>query len=96
VYSLEVEAVVSEHPDVAEAAVIGLPDERWSERVHAAVVARPGATVTAAGIIEFARARSRSLTQLENRPLAGLRVLDLTLGDAALIARILADLVRTC
>ena len=56
-YSLEVEAVVSEHPDVAEAAVIGLPDERWGERVHAAVVARPGATVTAAGIIEFARER---------------------------------------
>ena len=57
VYSLEVEAVLSEHPGVAEAAVIGLPDERWGERVHAAVVARAGATVTAAGIIEFARER---------------------------------------
>lgn len=38
----EVEAVLYEHPDVIEAAVVGLPDETWGERVVAAVVLRPG------------------------------------------------------
>ncbi|HXM86590.1 MAG TPA: acyl-CoA synthetase, partial [Solirubrobacteraceae bacterium] len=38
----EVEAVLDAHPDVLEAAVIGLPDERWGESVTAIVVARDG------------------------------------------------------
>ncbi len=38
----EVEAVLDAHPDVLEAAVIGLPDERWGESVTAIVVAREG------------------------------------------------------
>ncbi|HUB72601.1 MAG TPA: o-succinylbenzoate--CoA ligase [Solirubrobacteraceae bacterium] len=38
----EVEAVLEAHPDVLEAAVVGLPDERWGEAVSAIVVARPG------------------------------------------------------
>jgi len=38
----EVEAVLYEHPDVVEAAVVGVPDETWGERVVAAVVLRPG------------------------------------------------------
>ncbi len=38
----EVEAVLYEHPDVIEAAVVGVPDETWGERVIAAVVLRPG------------------------------------------------------
>jgi len=38
----EVEAVLYEHPDVIEAAVVGVPDETWGERVVAAVVLRPG------------------------------------------------------
>lgn len=35
------------HPGVLEAAVVGVPDERWGERPLAAIVRRPGSTVTA-------------------------------------------------
>lgn len=42
VYSQEVENVLYAHPAVAECAVFGIPDERWGERVHAAVRLRPG------------------------------------------------------
>ena len=41
-YPREVEDVLYAHPAVLEAAVIGLPDPRWGERVHAVVVLRPG------------------------------------------------------
>lgn len=40
----EVEAVLYDHPDVVEAAVIGVPDDTWGERVVAAVVLRSGGT----------------------------------------------------
>jgi fatty-acyl-CoA synthase len=43
--SSEVERVLYEHADIEEAAVVGLPDERWGERVVAVVVLRPGATL---------------------------------------------------
>jgi long-chain acyl-CoA synthetase len=46
VYSVEVEDVLNRHPAVLEAAVFGIPDERWGEAVHAVVVARPGADPT--------------------------------------------------
>ena len=46
VYSVEVESVVSQHPSVSQCAVIGLPDARYGERVHAVVVLRAGATLT--------------------------------------------------
>ncbi|SEL79582.1 acyl-CoA synthetase [Streptacidiphilus jiangxiensis] len=44
VYSAEVENALALHPAVAACAVVGLPDARWGERVHAVVVLRPGAT----------------------------------------------------
>ncbi|MFF2087251.1 long-chain-fatty-acid--CoA ligase [Nocardia sp. NPDC058176] len=46
VYSAEVENVLAAHPAVAACAVIGVPDSRWGERVHAVLVAQPGAAVT--------------------------------------------------
>jgi long-chain acyl-CoA synthetase len=46
VYCSEVEAAIYEHPAVAEAAVFGTPDERLGEEVAAAVVLRPGASLT--------------------------------------------------
>ena len=48
VYSTEVEEALYRHPDVLEAAVFGVPDERWGEAVHAVVVPRgPGITADA-------------------------------------------------
>jgi acyl-CoA synthetase (AMP-forming)/AMP-acid ligase II len=40
--SLEIEDILSQHPGVSEAAVIGVPDERWGERPVALIVAKPG------------------------------------------------------
>jgi long-chain acyl-CoA synthetase len=57
VYPAEVESAVYGHPDVAEVAVIGVPDEKWGEAVKAIVVPKPGATPDPASIIAFARQR---------------------------------------
>jgi len=57
VYSIEVEAALSEHPDVLEAAVFGIPDARWGEAVHATVTPRPGAVLDAEALVEHARRR---------------------------------------
>ena len=57
VYPVEVEEALAQHPDVAEVAVIGVPDERWGETVKALVVARRGAAPTADELIAFARER---------------------------------------
>jgi long-chain acyl-CoA synthetase len=57
VYPAEVENALSEHPAVADVAVIGVPDDRWGETVKAVVVPRPGAVARAEEIIAFARAR---------------------------------------
>ena len=46
VYSVEVEDALYRHPAVAEAAVFGVPDERWGEAVHAVVVPHPGADLS--------------------------------------------------
>jgi acyl-CoA synthetase (AMP-forming)/AMP-acid ligase II len=46
VYPEEVESALKSHPAVFDAVVVGLPDERWGERVTAVVQARPGATPT--------------------------------------------------
>jgi acyl-CoA synthetase (AMP-forming)/AMP-acid ligase II len=53
IYPAEVEAVLHAHPDVLDAAVIGVPDEQWGESVKAVVQLRPGATTTAAELIAF-------------------------------------------
>ncbi len=55
VYPAEIESVLCAHPAVLEAAVIGVPDERWGELVRAIVVKRPGLEVTPRELIAFAR-----------------------------------------
>ena len=57
VHGREVEEVVCAHPHVAQAAVIGVPDERWGERVHAVVVAAPGAAIDADAVLVFCAGR---------------------------------------
>jgi acyl-CoA synthetase (AMP-forming)/AMP-acid ligase II len=56
VSSLRVEAVLAQHPDVAKAAVIGLPHPRWSEAVTAVVVLRDGAEASEEDLIKHCRA----------------------------------------
>jgi long-chain acyl-CoA synthetase len=55
VYSVEVENAIAGHPDVAQVAVIGIPDEKWGEAVHAIVVPKPGTHPTEADIIAHTR-----------------------------------------
>jgi acyl-CoA synthetase (AMP-forming)/AMP-acid ligase II len=57
VYAREVEDALAGHPSVLESAVIGIPDPRWGEAVHAVVVLRPGHGPDAAGLIAQCRAR---------------------------------------
>jgi fatty-acyl-CoA synthase len=57
VYPAEIEAVLHEHPAVADAAVIGMPDERWGEVGLAAVVPRPGRSADETELLAFCRAR---------------------------------------
>jgi acyl-CoA synthetase (AMP-forming)/AMP-acid ligase II len=55
VYPSEVEAVIGSHPAISDVAVIGLPDDKWGERVTAAVVRRDGAGVDEAVLTEWCR-----------------------------------------
>ena len=57
IYPAEIENVLAECPDVLEAAVIGMPDERWGEVVVAAVVKKPDSTLDAAGIVHLLAGR---------------------------------------
>lgn len=53
----EVEACLSGHPDVLRVAVVGVPDDRTGEALHAFVVPRPGCQVTPGELLRFARER---------------------------------------
>ena len=56
VYPREVEEVLLAHPQIVEAAVVGIPDPDWGESVHAVVATRPEATMTVADVTELCRA----------------------------------------
>lgn len=53
VYPAEVEAALHAHPDVADVAVVGMPDAEWGERVHAVVQPKPGRDIDVVALDEF-------------------------------------------
>jgi long-chain acyl-CoA synthetase len=57
VYSTEVENVIYQHPAAREAAVIGVPDDKWGEAVKAIVTLKDGASLTESELIEFCASR---------------------------------------
>jgi acyl-CoA synthetase (AMP-forming)/AMP-acid ligase II len=77
VYSAEVENAIARHPAVAACAVIGLPDERWGERVHAVIVLKSGQRVSPEDIRAHAKELiagykcPRSVDFLDALPLSG-------------------------
>jgi acyl-CoA synthetase (AMP-forming)/AMP-acid ligase II len=56
VYSKEVEEVLSRHPKISEAVIIGVPDEKWGETIKAVVVVKEGQSLSESEVIDFCRA----------------------------------------
>jgi acyl-CoA synthetase (AMP-forming)/AMP-acid ligase II len=77
VYSVEVENALAQHSAVAACAVIGIPNAKWGEAVHAVIVPKPGQVVTADALIEHCRALiagykcPRSVAFQDSLPLSG-------------------------
>jgi fatty-acyl-CoA synthase len=57
VYPSDVEAAISGHPSVHDVAVVGLPDDKWGERVHAVIVLREGASQDEPSLHEWCKTR---------------------------------------
>jgi acyl-CoA synthetase (AMP-forming)/AMP-acid ligase II len=57
IYPAEVEAVLAEHPAVADVAVLGRPDQTWGEAVHAVIIPAAGATPSETEISDWCRDR---------------------------------------
>jgi acyl-CoA synthetase (AMP-forming)/AMP-acid ligase II len=61
VYSIEVEQALMEHAAVQDCAVVGLPDDKWGERITAVVQLQPGVTTTADELMRFVKSRIGSV-----------------------------------
>ena len=57
IFAGEVETVLYTHPEIEECAVIGLPDDRWGERVHAVIRRKPESAMSAEEIMTYCRGR---------------------------------------
>jgi fatty-acyl-CoA synthase len=57
IYPSEVEQAIGAHPAVMDVAVIGVPDDKWGEAVHAVVILHPGEATTEAEVIDWCRGR---------------------------------------
>ncbi|MEH6581367.1 MAG: AMP-binding protein [Halioglobus sp.] len=51
VYSAEVESIIMQHPGVEQSALIGIPDDKWGERVHAEVILKDGTSLSEQDVI---------------------------------------------
>jgi acyl-CoA synthetase (AMP-forming)/AMP-acid ligase II len=60
IYPLEIEGVLYQHPDVIEAAVIGVPDPLWGEALKAVIAVKDGARVTSEEMLRFCKDRLSS------------------------------------
>lgn len=61
VYSTEVEQALMSHPSIADCAVVGLPDEKWGERLTAVLQLRPGASLSTGDVKAFVKNRIGSV-----------------------------------
>ncbi len=57
IYPSEVESLIAAHPLVKDVAIIGLPDEKWGERVHAVVVLEDGASLMEDALLQWSKAK---------------------------------------
>ncbi len=57
VFSIEVERVLLQHPEVEHAAVLGMPHPQWGEAIHAVILRRPGSTLSEQALLEFTTER---------------------------------------
>jgi fatty-acyl-CoA synthase len=57
IYPSEVETLVGAHPLIKDVAVIGLPDEKWGERVHAVIILHDGAALKESDLVEWSKDR---------------------------------------
>jgi acyl-CoA synthetase (AMP-forming)/AMP-acid ligase II len=77
VFSAEVENVLAQHPAVSACAVIGVPNEKWGESVHAVVVTKPDSSISGLQLIEHCRRHiagykcPRSIEFRQSLPLSG-------------------------
>jgi fatty-acyl-CoA synthase/long-chain acyl-CoA synthetase len=77
IYPAEIEAALEQHPDIFDVAVFGIPSQDWGELVHATVVLAPGASLSEADVMAFARERlagyktPRSVTFADELPRTG-------------------------
>lgn len=60
IYPREIEEVLYAHPKILEAAVIGLPDPTWGERIHAVVARKEGESLAEQEVIDYCKAHIAS------------------------------------
>jgi acyl-CoA synthetase (AMP-forming)/AMP-acid ligase II len=66
VYPREIEEVLYRHPKILEAAVIGLPDPMWGEKIHAVVALKDGESLTEQEVINYAKENLSSFKKLKS------------------------------
>ena len=77
IFSVEVENALSQHPDIAANAVIGIPSDQWGESVNALVIVKKGTQISASEVIAFCKQHiagfkcSRSIEVVATLPLSG-------------------------